>query len=95
MSHFITFNCTKVRPQSDFFIVFFSSVMFCTFGAFSKGQFSIKMQFYDLVRFISLDFMFVANLEPIGSSSQIKDTKYHFFLKIVKYSCFNSPELMS
>ena len=39
------------------------------------------MQFYDLVRFISIDSMFVPNLEPIGSSSQIKDTKYHFFSK--------------
>ena len=50
------------------------------------------MQFYDLVRFITIDSMFVPNLEPIGSSSQIKDTKYHFFLKIAKYPYLNSPE---
>ena len=49
--------------------------------ACAKGQFSIKTQFYDLVHFISIDSMFVPNLEPIGSSSQIKFTKYHFFSK--------------
>ena len=87
MSHLITFNCTKVRPQSDFFRGFHSSLMFCTFCACTKGQFLIKTQFYDLIRFISIDSMFVPNLERIGPSSQIKDTKYHFFLKMAKYPC--------
>ena len=36
--------------------------------------------------------MFVPSLERIGSSSQIKDTKHHFFLKMAKYPCLNSPE---
>ena len=79
MSQLLTFNCTEVQPQSDFFIGFNSSLMFCTFCACAKGRFSIKAQFYDLLRFISIDSMFVPNLERIGSSSQIKDTKYHFF----------------
>ena len=81
MSHLITFNCTNVRPQTDFFIGFHSSLTFCTVYACAKGQFSIKTQFHDLVRFIAIYSMFVPNLEPIGSSSQIKDTKYHFFSK--------------
>ena len=76
MSHLITFNCTEIRPQSDFFIGFHSTFCACT-----KGLFSIKTQFYDLVCFISMNSMFVPNLEPISSSSQIKDTKYHFFSK--------------
>ena len=66
--------------------------MFCTFCACAKGQFLIKTQFYDLIRFISIDSMFVPNLERVGPSSQIKDTKYHFFLKVAKYPCLNSPE---
>ena len=81
MSHLITYNCTKVRPQSDFFIGFDSSLMFCKFCACAKGHFLIKTQFYDLVRFISIDSMFVPNLERIDSFSQIKDTKYLFFSK--------------
>ena len=92
MSHLMTFICTKVRPQSDFFIGFHSSLLFCTFCAFTKGQFFIKMKFYDLVHFISIDSMFVPNLERIGSSSQIKETKYHSFLKMAKYPCLNSSE---
>ena len=47
----------------------------------AKGRFSLKAQFYDLVHFISIDSMFVPNLEPIGSFSQIKDTKNYFFSK--------------
>ena len=86
MSHLITFNCTEVPPQSDFFIGFHSSLMFYTFCACAKGQFSIKTQFYDLVRLISIDSMFVPNLESIGSSSQIKDTKYLFFSQNGKIS---------
>ena len=66
MSHLITFNCTKVRPLSDFFTGFHSSLMFCIFCACAKDQFLIKTQFYDLVRFISIDSIFVPNLERIG-----------------------------
>ena len=79
MSHIITFNCTEVRPQSDFFIGFHSSLMFYTICACAKDRFSIKTQFYDLIPFMSIDSMFVPNLESIGSFSQIKDTKYLFF----------------
>ena len=60
MSHLITFNCTKVRPQSDSFIGLHSSLIFCTFCTCAKGQFSIKTQFCDLVHFISIYFVSAA-----------------------------------
>ena len=41
---------------------------------------------------VSIAPMFVTNLEPIGSSSRIKDTKYHFFLKMAKDPCLNTVE---
>ena len=76
MSHLITFNCaTSIRllyrvPQ----LINVLHIL----GMRRRLIFN-KMQFYDLIRFISLDSMFVPNLGPIGSSSQIKDIKYHFF----------------
>ena len=42
--------------------------------------------------FISIAFMFVSNLEPIGSPSWNKDANYHFFLKMAEDSCLNSLE---
>ena len=91
MSHLITFNCTKLLPQFYCFIGFHSSLMFCAFCKCAKGEFSIKMHYYYVAHFMSIDSMFVPKLEPIGSSSQIKDNKYLFF-KMAKYPCLNSPE---
>ena len=78
MSHLITVQKFELSP---ILYRFHSSLMFCTSCACAKGRFLVKTQFYDLVHFISIDSMFVPNLEPTGLSSQIKDTKYLFFSK--------------
>ena len=77
MPHLSTCNCAKIRPQSNFFIEYHSPIMYYNIYILRIGKRSIfnKREFYDLIVFISIAFMFVPNLEPIGSSNRIKDTE--------------------
>ena len=65
--------------------------MFC-----AKDRFSIKTQFYDLVRFISIEFYVCTKF---GANWFIQSNKEHeipfFSLKMAKYPCLNSPESVS
>ena len=93
VSHPLTCNCANIRPQSDFFTGFHTSLMYCKICVCTKGQFSTKMQFYDFIYFMSIVSMFVANLEQIGPSSRTKDTKYHCSLTMAKNTGLNSPDV--
>ena len=80
VAHLLTCNCTKSSTTTQLFIGFHSSLMCCTYCESAKSPIFNKND-QDFVCFMLITSMFVPNLELIGSSSRIKDAKYHFFPK--------------